>query len=358
MIPHDLIQGGSLRFPDHGITWAGECPWTGGFCFGTENGELLICRNVGVDQLGVDPIKVSEEAVNGVAFWRDYVGVSTRSELIVGRRGPAEEDLRTIIRAAGGAHGILATPEGRFFAPMGVAGLLRIDLDQLPRGGVNIEVPNQTIINFYKLTSLGDASRQDLLACAARTSGLLTIQTAGDGEPPIVGLVSPSIDFIDVCSVSSARWPQAIVGLSLDRSLIFVRDLLAEETPQTLRLGQLRGTPYSILSADDRLFVLTSKELVAFHDLVPWYRDGEARDRPFRYRYTPIQAVDAYIAYGKRLMVVMDEEVRFFDIPRLAEPVDEDIRGNGQGDVSGWSEGEQLPAIDQPTWNSFPLSVS
>ena len=42
MIP-PLVEGRSLRFPDQEITWAGECPWTGGFCFGTESGDLLIC---------------------------------------------------------------------------------------------------------------------------------------------------------------------------------------------------------------------------------------------------------------------------------------------------------------------------
>jgi hypothetical protein len=354
MIP-PLVKGRSLRFPDHEITWAGECPWTGGFCFGTEDGELLICRNDAQDELDVLPIKVSEEAVNDVAFWRDYVGVSTRSELTVARRSSSNNDCIRLVTIPGGAHGILATPGGRFFAPMGASGLLRVDPERIGSDLVTIDKPSQDDINFYKLIYLGDSSQDEVLACAARTSGLLEIRADRDKPSDIKAKIAKDVDFIDVCSVSSPRWPHAVVGLSLDRSLIFVRDLRAEETPQTLRLGELRGTPYSILSADGRLFVLTSKELVAFPDLLNWYLQGESLGHPFRYRYTPIQAVDAYLAYGKHLMVVMDEEVRFFEIPRLAQPLGDYTHENGHGDLTGWGEAEQLPNTIQPSWDNLSL---
>jgi hypothetical protein len=236
---------------------------------------------------------------------------------------------------------------------MGTSGLLWVDREQIASNQVPIDKPRQAVINFYKLIYLGDSPQGEVLACAARTSGLLVIGSDRDEPFKITGIISENVDFIDVCSVSSPRWPHAVVGLSLDRSLIFVRDLLAEETPQTLRLGELRGTPYSIFSADGRLFVLTSKELVAFPDLLNWYLQGESLDRPFRYCYTPIQAVDAYLAYGKHLMVVMDEEVRFFEIPRLAQPMGDRTHENGHGDLTGWSEAEQLPNTIQPIWDSL-----
>ena len=200
MIP-PLVKGRSLRFPDQEITWAGECPWTGGFCFGTESGELLICRNDGQDELDVLPIKVSEEAVNDVAFWRDYVGVSTRSELTVARRSSSDDDLIKLITTPGGAHGILATPGGHFFAPMGASGLLRVDPERIGSDAVTIDEPNQAVINFYKLIYLGDSSQDEVLACAARTSGLLLIRSERDKPLEIKGVVSKNVDFIDVCSV-------------------------------------------------------------------------------------------------------------------------------------------------------------
>ncbi len=317
----------------------------------------MICRDEGESGLDVLPIKVSEEAINGVSFWHDRVGVSTRGELIVARRSPSEDDLIELITASGGAHGILATSGGRFFAPMGAAGLLSIDFSRPPREWVMIDRPDQAVINFYKIIALEDHFSHDLLACAARTSGLLLIRSEVDKSSNIMGLVSQGVDFIDVCPVASSEWPHAVVGLSLDRTLIFVRDLLAEETPQTLRLGALRGTPYSILSEGRHLFVLTSKELVVFPDLLPWYLSGEPSDQPFRYRYTPIQAVDAYIVYGKHLMVVMDDEVKLFEIPRLVQPFGNHTYENGYADLPGWSEGEQLPNTAQPSWNHLTLSA-
>jgi len=255
----------------------------------------------------------------------------------------------------GGAHGILATPGGSFFAPMGASGLLRVEPQRIGSDAVTIDEPNQAVINFYKLISLGESSQDEVFACAARTSGLLIIRSDRDKPLQIKGLVSKNVDFIDVCSMSSPKWPHAVVGLSLDRSLIFVRDLQSEETPQTLQLGELRGTPYSILSADGHLFVLTSKELVAFPDLLSWYLHGESLDRPFRYCHTPIQAVDAYLAYGKHLLVVMDEEVRFFEIPRLAQPMGDHTYENGDGELTGWSEGEQGANTIHPIWDNLSL---
>ncbi len=301
------------------------------------------------------PIKVSEEAVNGVAFWRNYVGVSTRSEVTVARRSSSDYDLSTRRTTPDGAHGILATPKGRFFAPMGSSGLLRVDLERIDSDAPTLDEPSQAVINFYKLIYLGDPSQVEVLACAARTSGLLVIGADRDKPLEITGRVSENVDFIDACSVPSPKWPHAVVGLSLDRSLILVRDLSGKETPQTLRLGELQGTPYSILSLDGHLVVLTSKELVVFPDLLNWYLQGQSSDHPFRYRYTPIQAVDAYLAYSRYLMVVMDEEVRFFEIPRLGQPMNDHALENGHDDLPGWGEAEQLPNTVQPIWDSLSL---
>ena len=354
MIP-PLVKGPSLQFPDQEITWAGECPWTGGFCFGTESGELLICRNDGQDALDVLPIKVSEEAVNGVAFWRNYVGVSTRSQVTVARRSSSEDDLIRLITTPDGAHGILATPGGRFFAPMGTLGLLRVDLERIDSNAPTLDEPSQAVMNFYKLVYLGDPSQVEVFACAARTSGLLVIRSDRDKPLEITGRVSENVDFIDTCSVPSPKWPHAVVGLSLDRSLVFVRDLLGKEMPQSLHLGELQGTPYSILCLDRHLVVLTSKELVVFPDLLNWYLQGQSSDRPFRYRYTPIQAVEAYLAYSRYLMVVMDEEVRFFEIPRLGQPMNDYALENGHDDLPGMGEAEPLPNTVQPIWDSLSV---
>jgi hypothetical protein len=230
---------------------------------------------------------------------------------------------------------------------MGAAGLLRIDLEQVPSGRGTIDAPEQSVFYFYKLIYLGESSNKEILACAGRTSGLMRIGSGEDDPLDLVGLVSQNIDLIDVCSIPSSEWPFAVVGLSYDRSLIFVRDLLANEAPQTLRLGEMRGTPYSILSNEGHLFVLTSEEMMAFPNLLSDYLQGDSLDRPFRYRYTPIQAVDAYIALGEHLIIILDDEVRLYEIPRLVRPPIELV------EVQDWSEEEQVPTLVQASWESL-----
>lgn len=342
-----LVEGRSIRLQGDEITWAGECPWNGGFCFGTENGELLICDEH-YDRLDVHQHKVSEEAINGVAFQKGIVGVSTRSQVIVSRRISPDDSISEVVKADRGAHGIVATPGGRFFAPMGVAGLLVVAPDGIPEERLAVEKPSQGIINFYKLIDLRSDSPVDLFACASRTSGLVLIRSDRDTPLEIVGWASPDMDFIDVCAVPSPGFPYAMIGIGLDRTLVFVGDPWNEERPQSLRLGELRGTPYSIFSVDGHVFVLTNKELVAYPDLLRCFLDRQRWDRPFRYGYTPIQAVDAYVAYARLLMVVMDAEVRFFEIPDLVQLT---------GGPAAWVVGEQLPSRVQQSWNSLSLSA-
>ena len=352
-----LVVGKSLPFPDQEITWAGECPWTGSLCFGTEDGELLVGRQLDNGDLEIlPPIKVAEDAINDVAFWGEFVGISTPSEVVLARRSPSGDGIHpAVIRTPDGAHGILATPEGHFFAPMGTAGLLRVEADKIPFDGVTIDKPEQATPYFYKLIYLGKDADKELLACAARTSGLLMIRSNSD-HMNIIDLVSRDIDFVDVCSMSSPGWPHAVVGLSWDGSLIFVRDLLAETQPQTLRLEELRGTPYSILSTGGHLFVLTSKEIVALPDLLTRYLQGDRLDHPVRYLQMPIHSVDAYITNGKYLLIVMDKEVRSFEIARLVQPPVESSIRNGPPDLRDWGEREQKLSSVQSNWESLVLS--
>ena len=350
-----LVEGKSFPFPDQDITWAGECPWTGSLCFGTEDGELLLCRQVGNGVLLIlPPIKVANGAINDVAFWKEFVGISTPSEVVFARKSPSGDRIEPVIRTPDGAHGVLATPAGHFFAPMGTAGLLRVDANKIPVGGVTIDKPDQATPYFYRLIYLGKAADQEILACAARTSGLLMIRSDSD-HMDVVELASQDVDFVDVCSMDSPEWPHAVVGLSWDGSLIFIRDL-SQAQPQALRLEELHGSPYSILSTDGHLFVLTSKRIVALPNLLTRYLQGDRLDHPVPCRCTPIQAVDAYVSYGKHLLIVMDKEVRSFEIARLVQPGVEPSIGNGPPDLRDWGESELKLSPVQPSWESVVLT--
>jgi hypothetical protein len=344
MIPA-LVERRSLRFPGHEITWAGECPWTGGLCFGSEDGVLLFpgIQPENPDRVGT--IKASGEAVNGAAIWREYVGVSTRGDVNLYRRGPAPAAISPVASIPNGAHGIVATAAGRFYAPMGPTGLWRLDAGRIEAGNYTIDRALDAV-NFYRVFPLESSAEVDLLACAARASGLLAISSK-ENRSEVRGLVSPGMDFIDVCSIATAESPRAVAGLSLDGSVVLLRDILAPAPPKTFPLAGLRGTPYSVLSGGGLLFILSSEELVAFPDLIAWYVDDEPHDRPFRYRSTPIRAVDAFVASGKHLILVLDDEILLSEIRGLVD----DFGANGHGDRFAWSEGERMPDVVHPKWD-------
>lgn len=348
MIPA-LNERRSLRFPGHEITWAGECPWTGGFCYGSEDGELLIPGIHPENPHLIGTIKASNEAVNGAAIWRESVAVSTRGDINVFQRAPAPEAISRVASIPHGAHGIVATAAGRFYAPMGPAGLWRLDAERIQDNRYTIDQTPETL-NFYRLVSLIGFPDGDLLACAARSSGLLAISSKGD-RSEILGLVAPSVDFIDVCSIASTAWPRAVAALSLDGSIVLSRDILAPLPPQTFPLANLRGTPYSILSGGGFLFVLSSEELIAFPDLLASYLDDEPHGPPYRYRSTPIHAVDAFVAWGKHLILVLDDEILLSEIRGLDARPGEPVGAKGQGDRFVWSEGEQRLDLVHRTWD-------
>jgi hypothetical protein len=265
----------------------------------------------------------------------------------------SDDEIEFVTGAPRGAHGILATPTGQFLSPIGPDGMLCIDAQQGQQGRPWIELASQSNFYYYKLICLGSSGGKEILACAARTDGLLMIPFDKD-EPRghVVGLTSSDIDLIDVCSIGLPDWPFGVAGLSLDGSLIFVRDILAEEEPRRLRFEQIRGTPYSLLSAEGHLFVLTSEEPVILPGLAARFVNGERSDSPVHGRRTPIQAVDASLACGKYLMIVLDEGVSILEISRLLSSGTTERFGADVLNGLNWSDVEGIPHLISMPWQS------
>jgi hypothetical protein len=348
-----LIEGQRYRSPDGEITWAGDCPWTGSYCFGTENGKVLVYKREGqVASLEFSEI-VADEAINGVAFFQQFIGVSTRSEINIYRLGH-EKNLERVHSGPGGAHGILATPGGQFVAPMGANGLFCVDLSKTraPRSWIDHATGVQH--NCYSLRYLGSSAGQDILACAARNDGLLTIRfDRNESQNQIIGLTASDIDFIDVCSLDAPQWPYAVAALCHDRSLIFVKNMLTEENPQTLRFDQFRGVPYSILSAQGHIFVLTSREIVVLPHLGLRYVNGEPLDHPIQYRHKAVRAVDAFVSRDQELMILTDDGVNVFDISKLVNGRSKTAGSMGSPDTPIWDEFLEAPALLTTDWHSL-----
>jgi hypothetical protein len=160
------------------------------------------------------------------------------------------------------------------------------------------------------------------------------------------------VDLIDATSLRSTECPFAVAGLSLDCSLVLVRDTLSldEQDPTRVRFDGLRGTPYSVLSAQGHIFLLTSAELVILPDLASRFLDGDRLDRAVHTYHTPVEAVEAFIASDRYLMVITDEGVRVSEI--FAMP----SGGNGQPptgqrfDPQTWRDTQERPRLLPTDW--------
>ncbi len=351
------VEGQRYRFADDEITWAGDCPWTGGYCFGTESGNLLFYVDEGQVPTPAFSGFVAEEAINGVAFFGPFMGVSTRSEINLFRL-TAGRNFEPVGAGPGGAHGIVATPSGHFVAPMGTVGLFCVDLSQARGPRCWTDHAAGTRHNYYSLRYVSRAEDQEILVCAARNDGLLTIRLDdSENKNQIIGLTSPAVDFIDVCSLGVPESPYAIAALCHDRSLIFVRNILTEQNPKTVKFDQFRGAPYAILSARGHLFVLTSKEIVVLPELGSRFARGDPLDRPINYRHRAAQAVDAFISRGRELMILTDDGVDVFDISKLVQERSEAAAVDAPPDIHPWDELLEAPVLLKTDWHNLVASA-
>ena len=248
-----------------------------------------------------------DEAINGVAFFEDMVAVSSRAEVTLRKVSSDLDSLRVIASYEGGSHGVVATEAGRFVAPLGHDGLLfmRGDAEQ---STIEVGQIADGCANFYKIISLKSESNGEVLAAAARSSGLLAISLrTGSSKPSVLGHRTENMDIVDICSLDSTSAPRAVVGLDHSGRLVWSMDIFESKQPLVLDLGDLAGTPYSILSARGHLFILTSSELIALPHMVRRFLDGEEIDRRIIANSLEISAVDAFLLNDDELFVTAED---------------------------------------------------
>lgn len=339
-----LTRQHHFHFSDFDVSWAGENPWNQGYCFGSEDGRLLF---TGVECADPRPTKKSivesGEAINGVASLGRLLAVSTRSEVVFLDNPRPGDGRSTRASYGGGAHGVIATPTGKFVAPLGTNGFFLT----APQPGEfqpikTSRVPDQTF-DFYKMVYSGVNEVRDVLTCALRRGGWGTV--VGVSSSGSLNVFStPGLDVVDVCSIGTESSPYAVVALGIDRSLHMIRNVLAPSQGSTLRIDGLRGVAYRVMCACGHLIVLTSESLYLVPDLVNRFLGGD----PVRGTNTAVcidnlQAVDAFLAYDRRLLIVMpDGGVSLLDIDELAA-----LRGSTSSPVA--------TQTNLPVWEEHPV---
>lgn len=310
-----------IACPDFPITWAGRGRHDDEFCFGAEDGRLRFTTINGdlIDDTLVD--NDHSEVVNGVAFHRNFVAVSSRAEVVFWKMPQPPDERWAPASCSYGSHGVIATGLGDFLCPLGPNGVMRARLsapqDSLPIDRIRA---SDQALDYYKLISL-ESDGAELLVCAVRKNGIATVESLGGADTPLLNFtIHGELDVIDVCSLESAAAPRAAAGLCRDGTLLFFNDILDQACRVSLRFDEIQGTAYRILSAQEMTIVLTSHGLYVLPRLLERVRQSQGGVAPpVSGIIEPLEAIDANLVGEHWLLVVMTDQVRRYDVNSFAE---------------------------------------
>ena len=314
----------TYAIPGEDLIWSGRCPWTGGLCFGSEQGSLFIQDPNTKD--GYDKCVVTREAVNGVTFSGDFMAVSSCGETSVWKKDRSHAALIEM-----GAFGVVSSTQGLFLAPIGVNGIVRID-PLPPQAVAKLFRPAGSPANVYKIIRLGADSGGEVFACACRRDGLGWFRFKDGMIQPMVQRVVAH-DLVDVCALSSSGPPFAVACLTKEGVIILSRDLVSHTPLVGLAPLSSGQTGYSLLATHRHLITLTDEELYVFPDLVSHFlSDQDPKLNAVQMRTT---ASDASLMDDDTLLLVEDDFVGEYSISDLIEqsrPSSQDGR-NGRIDI-------------------------
>jgi hypothetical protein len=303
-----------IRLPGFDAAWAGEIPGKDGFCFGSTDGRLWFTQ-ISTPIPGAKPIKVasSGESVTGVAFWDNFMAVSTPNEIVIQYHNHDKKEAKEATIEVG-AHEILATRSGRFLAPIGIGGLLEIKPDPNVNAFPNLHAPKGRVLNFYSAVLFpGDCT--EVIACATRRDGITLVtlpQEESGGKVRVIPC--EGVDVVDVCALNHPNWPLAVAAIGLDCSVFLMKNALEGVGLLALRFVGMKGNAYRILSAGGNLFVLTSEFLYVLSGLGRRYLQEDDLGGATPVRAIPLRAVDFFLAYDRWLLIIMPGYVLSVDI--------------------------------------------
>jgi hypothetical protein len=351
-IPHDTSKDGvssrlivPIPLDDFAVSWAGPSG-RDDFCFGSEDGKLRFTTVDGESIGGLTSGLENAEAVNGVAFIGDVIAVSTRNEVTFWTvpQSEGKKALRAVFNC--GAHGVVATAEGYFFAPLERTGLMKVRASHDEVQPVKISRARHPILDYYKVIGLHSYGRPEVLACAARYGGVAAMELMQEDDcGQISSITFPGLDVVDVCSLGSGVTPPAVAAFGKDGTLVLLRDVLSDRSPVTMKFDEIRGKAYRLFSARGSIFLLTSTGVYVLSALAQRFLRGEPVERtPTAVCGVRLEAVDANLCGERWLLVVMPHGVLRFDLDLLI--------GSPPASESVEEERPFNPRLIQPAWES------
>lgn len=284
--------------PGFEVAWAGASPSGEGFCYGSEDGRILL-DNESEPRLRSD----SCEAINGMAAIGPHMVVSTRVDWTLWRLDPSSGGNSANI--PGGTHGVIGAPNGYFVGPMGAGGLRVV---QSSTGHVaRLALPPEIRQNayFYTCHVLGVRDGKTIILCSARHAGLAIVPLLDHCEVnDHVRLIGhEGWDVIDACSLSSDSFAAAALGKN--GTIRLFNNVVEDRNSTPLGFSQIRGVPYRIASCNGHLIVMTSEMVCILDQFSTKYLNGDAVGiEPAIAQIIPVKAIDLTIIQNHILLVV------------------------------------------------------
>lgn len=344
------------RFATEGpdITWVGKNPFNDGLCLGFDNGTIVLSVTKTGYMTTPQPISPSESAINAVAaIGKRSLAVSTRSDVTFVQVLSPVETTRTVF--PGGAHGVVATKSGYFVAPLGPKGLLFLKPTDDERQMMQVVDGAEGKLYFYRMVALDDGNGKETLVFANRREGIgLSVFNAEDNRQGIHAMKFEGIDVIDVCGVAPGSL--SAIAISKKAELLWIKDTSKKEDPIALMLGGVEGRVCRVLATPLHLFVLSSKALYVWSNLVDRVLFGNTSAPKSLPLVIPMEAVDMTLIDGKYLMLVLAANgilnPSIADLER--QPIDDDATALCSGFSNELSRRTTLEDL-RPTWRSSDI---
>jgi hypothetical protein len=305
------------RFRNFEVFWAGPGRSKGEFCFGSEDGRILLTDAQLSSHRGLKESPVpSGEAIGGVAFLDNLIALCTRCEVAFVTQMPeAGKGFRSVFPV--GAHGVIATPSGHCVAPLGRSGMMVVKPSAGQNQPVTVKRVSDQSVDFYSVVHIAHHGGE-VLVSAARKDGMLAVPFDPGRKEFVSSLTYPGLDIVDVCSLGDGLSQPAVAATSRDCTIILSADALHDQKPVTIKFDDIRGTAYRIMNYKGNLILLTSKAIYVLAGLGRRFLDGKSVGR----EVTPakavvLKAVDANIVDEESLLVVAPEGVILFDLESL-----------------------------------------
>jgi hypothetical protein len=192
-----------------------------------------------------------------------------------------------------------------------------------PETEVTVHSSEKLGLYAYRVICLRSAGGAEVLACAARLTGVGAVPFSGSAQTRTMRTVTfNNLDVVDVCPLRPGEHSLAVAALGRDGSVVLFRDVLTDKEPVPFKYSPIEGVAYRILSCRGDVFVLTSKGLYVLAQLADHYLAGE----PVGTFTTPIialpvEGVDANLCGEEWLLVVTPDEVRRYDVRLMHDSV-------------------------------------